>query len=937
MSVPTMETFGPRVGHMSNLARGFLVAVLLSTVVFPLAAQQTGRVTGRVLDATGTHPLAGATVEVIAAGSTYSAQTTLEGRYQITNVPAGVMTVRARMIGYTGKTVTGVTLAPGGVVTQDVSLASQTIELEEVVVSVEAERGSAVEALGNQRASVNVVNSITAEEISRSPDGDAAAAVQRVSGVTVQEGKFIFVRGLGERYTTTSLNGARIPSPEPERKVVPLDLFPSGILQTITTAKTFTPDLAGDFSGALVDIQTREFPAERKMVFSLGLGGGDAVTGKAILLAPSAGAERFTFGAGSRQMPAAVNAIGNPSAAVSSDQVNNIVAAFRNVWTAPRGNAAPSSSMGLSIGGSDPFFGQRFGYLVSGSYSYGQEIRSGERRAVAKPTGNPAVQLATDQYAGSTGRASAMLGGLVSLSTYLGSHSRLALNTSYTRTSDNEAKSELGEDENLGIPLQIDRLRYVEREVLSAQLLGEHQIAARQLLTWSGSRSTVARREPDRSELVYSLDPDPSGAARPAAWLAASSEGAVRTYGDLGETSSEFQISHRILLGRMDSPVQIKFGGAVRTSDRSASNAAFSIASNLPRTARELSAEQIFDGRFSQPGDTWFSVTALGTGGSYEATETVRAGFVMAQIPVTGTIEVVGGARYERSTTTVITTPTSGASVTSSPEYDDILPSLAINFRLGENQVVRFSASRTLSRPEYRELSPVQYREVLGGENVVGNANLRRALIQNYDFRWEWYPRATEVISVGLFAKKFADPIERIYLATSGTRQVTFVNAEAATNYGVELEVRKGLDILGASLRNFGTFVNLTIMHSEIEIGSGLASKVNDKRPMVGQAPYVVNTGVTYTSPGGQFSATALYNVVGARLTSAAEAPLPDILEQPRHVVDFALRFPVFGTLSGKADLKNLLDAPYEVIQGTVTREYYRSGRTLNLGLSWQP
>jgi outer membrane receptor protein involved in Fe transport len=191
----------------------------------------------------------------------------------------------------------------------------------------------------------------------------------------------------------------------------------------------------------------------------------------------------------------------------------------------------------------------------------------------------------------------------------------------------------------------------------------------------------------------------------------------------------------------------------------------------------------------------------------------------------------------------VRTVPTSGSPVTSSPEYQDLLPSLALNLRLGESHVVRLAASRTLSRPEYRELAPVQYREVIGGENVVGNADLRRALIQNYDLRWEWYPRATEVISIGLFAKSFADPIERIYLATSGTRLVTFVNAESARNYGVEVEVRKNLDLLGEALRPFQAFANATVMHSEITIGGGAASKLNDQRAMVGQAPYVINTG----------------------------------------------------------------------------------------------
>lgn len=902
-----------------------------------LAAQATGRVTGRVLDASGGVPLGGAVVELVQDGGTRTTSTAIDGRFQFVGIPAGTLALRARMIGYAAKTVTGVAVVTGGVVNQDITLVGQTVQLAELVVTAEAERGSVVEALGNQRHSVNVVNAITAQEIGRSPDGDAAAAVQRVSGVTVQEGKFVFVRGLGERYTTTSLNGARIPSPEPERKVVPLDLFPSGILQTITTAKTFTPDLAGDFSGAQVDIQTREFPAERRISLSFGIGGSDGATGKSLLRAPRAGNEQFTFGASSRRLPAMIRAAGALSPAPSQDQVNAMVGAFRNVWSAPQGTGSPNGSVGLAVGGNDPLFGQRIGYLISGSYATGQEVRLEERRAVAKPTEDPAVQRATDQYRGSTGRTTALLGGLATFSTLLGSHSRLALNTSYTRTADNEAKRELGEDENLGVALQVDRLRYVERAVLSTQLLGEHQLARRHLFDWSVSRSSVSRREPDRSELVYSLDPDPTGQPQPPAWLSTSSEGAVRTFGDLEETSAEGQVSHRLLLGRLDRPVQVKIGGAVRRSDRQATNTAYSISSNLPRADRQLPAEQIFDGRYARPGDAWFQIAALGNGGSYDAEETVEAGFAMVQVPLGSRLELVGGARYEASRTTVTTIPTSGEPVVARPRYRDLLPSLALNLRLAEAHVMRLSATRTLSRPEYRELAPVQYREVLGGENVIGNQDLKRALIENYDLRWEWYPRATEVVSVGLFAKRFHDPIERVYLATSGTRLVTFVNADAARNYGVEVEVRKNLDLPGEAGRHFGVFANGTLMHSAIEIGSGAASKLNDRRAMVGQAPYVVNAGLTFTSTGGDVSATALYNVVGARITSASEAPLPDTYEQPRHVLDLAFRFPVFRGISGKADLKNLLDSRFEVVQGTVLREAYRSGRTLGLGLSWQP
>jgi hypothetical protein len=188
-------------------------------------------------------------------------------------------------------------------------------------------------ALSEQRQAVNVVNAVTAEEIRRSPDGDAAAAVQRVSGVTVQDGKFVFVRGLGERYTTTSLNGARIPSTEPERKVVPLDLFPAGLLDGITTSKTFTPDLSGDFSGAEVNIKTRAFPADRQITFSIGTSLNSRVTGKDIWRPRNAGLEWLALGSSDRQLPAPLKTAGDFDPAPAQPQVNTMVNSLRNAWS----------------------------------------------------------------------------------------------------------------------------------------------------------------------------------------------------------------------------------------------------------------------------------------------------------------------------------------------------------------------------------------------------------------------------------------------------------------------------------------------------------------------------------------------------------------------------------------------------------------------------
>jgi TonB-dependent receptor len=253
---------------------------------------------------------------------------------------------------------------------------------------------------------------------------------------------------------------------------------------------------------------------------------------------------------------------------------------------------------------------------------------------------------------------------------------------------------------------------------------------------------------------------------------------------------------------------------------------------------------------------------------------------------------------------------------------------------LTPNQALRLSASQTLARPEYREVAPIEYR-TRNGEVVRGNAELRRTLIQNADVRWEWYPNPGEALSVALFAKRFDDPIERTYRLTSGTRGTTFENADGAFNYGLELEARKGLGFLRDGLAGVALFSNLTVMESEIDLAS--VASANPNRAMVGQAPYVVNAGMTYASESGRLSGTVLYNVVGRRIYAASLPPLPDVYEEARRALDLSLRVPVSRALQLKLDAKNLVDDPYEITQGTVLREFYETGRVFSAGFTWQP
>jgi TonB-dependent receptor len=370
-----------------------------------------------------------------------------------------------------------------------------------------------------------------------------------------------------------------------------------------------------------------------------------------------------------------------------------------------------------------------------------------------------------------------------------------------------------------------------------------------------------------------------------------------------------------------------------RYTARDASNLAYAISGTLDQVNRQLPAEEIFDDRFAADTAQVFRITPVSQGGSYSARDGIGAGYAMLDWAASPKVRMIAGARVEYSHVDVDAQSTLGQPVTTTPTYTDVLPSLTLNWTLAETQTVRLSASRTLSRPEYRELAPVQYRDVLGGDNLVGNPDLVRSIIRNYDARWEWYPTAGEAVSIGLFAKDFRDPIERVYLGTSGTRIVTFANAESAWNYGIEFEARKDLGFLGESLESTSIFANTTLMKSQIDLADADAAT----RPMVGQSPYVINTGISYLHEGAGISATALYNVAGRRIASAAEAPLPSVYEQPRRDLDLSLRFPLFAGLRGKLDFENVLDSPYEQVQGTVVREYYRTGRTLAFGATWQP
>lgn len=918
--------------------RGALALVLLCGVFTPdLQAQaKPGRIVGRIIDANTGQGLPDVGVQVV--GTTLGAMSGVDGRYAVPNVPAGTITIQVRRLGYQPKTVTGVMLNADQTLEQNITMESATITLAAQVVTASAERGSVNEALDAQRIATGVVNAITAEQISRSPDSDAAQAVQRVSGVTVQGGRYVFVRGLGERYTTAQLNGTRIPSPEPEKKVVPLDLFPSGLLQTITTQKTFTPDQQGDFSGAQVDIKTREFPARRSMTYSLSVGANGAAVGTDLPRAFSVGGERLALVNSSRGIPTLLRAYSDQGFPTLNDgDKRALISSLRNAWSSDVAGGLPNGSASVSIGGNDPVFGQRIGYLVSGTYSATQDVRAGQVRALANRGSRPGETVEFNRFEGTTGSQGVLWGGIANFSTLIGGHTRLLLNNTFNRTADNEARTERGNFEAEGIDVTIDKNQYIERSVRSNQFGAEHQFGDKHRADWFVTSSAVTRDEPDRSEFIRIVEPGTNG-GEALRWLSTGNGGAVRTFGSLDERSTEARANYQFNFSKGGRQHSFKVGGLYRATDRDASTFSYSIsAPRATQAERELLPQQIFDGRFAGRQNYW-EIVALSQGGNYDARDRLAAGFGMMELGLSDRIRFIGGARFETDEVTLNAQSTLGSPVQVNNTWNDLLPSAAFNIKLSEFQTLRLSVSQTLARPEYRELSPVASRDVLNADDVQGNPDLERTRIVNADARWEWYPSESEVFSIGIFGKTFDNPIERVYRAgNSANRTIVYVNADAATNYGLEIEARKNLGAFADALRPFVAFSNVTLMQSEIRLGAQQLAATNADRRMVGQAPYVVNAGLTYTSGSGSTSATLLFNRTGERIDAAGDQPLPDMVLLPRNMVDLSLRMPVIGSLNARVDARNLLDAPYEVTQGTVTREFYRQGRVFQVGFQWRP
>lgn len=930
-------------------ARSFSVTravAVLASILFllpgPAAAQETGRISGRILDEDTARPLglARISIESLSTGTTSD----VDGRWSIDDVPAGTYDVAIRLIGYATKTVTGVAVTAGQVTAVDISVPRQAVEVQELTVTVADERGTAAAVLQNRQTAAAVTDAIGRDQISDSPDSDAAAAMARVPGVSIVDRKFVYVRGLGERYGNTTLDGAVLPSPIADRKAVPLDLIPASFIENVSTSKSYLPNQPGDYAGGLVQIETRRVPGRNFFTIGVGTGFETAVTGQTGLGYSGGDLDFFGIDDGTRDLPALVPRDRSVDGAnFTPRELEAIGESFISPWAGVSRDLPVERSGEIAFATELPVGARGLGLLATAHWDDGWSRRQDyvERVFTTSGIADPEVD-----YDGNVSTHEVTLGGLLNADLPLSSNHRISFGGLLNRITEDEARVLEGFNLDSNADQRNTRIRYVENSLLQTRLSGKHFLGllGGMTLDWKGAYSRAGRYEPNTREVLYR------------------ESGGVFLWDNFIQSGSVFHqdLTENALGGNLDLQIPIRvngvpgtldIGGAANRRDRDV----------LTRRFRFVNAGPISNDVRSRAPDEIFTTETIGPNGfeidestfradNYDADQTILAGYVMADFEIVPRLRFAGGARIERSEQNVrpMDLFTSGAAPLEGAALDDtdFVPGATLTWAANEAMNLRAAASRTIARPEFRELAPFSFADFAGGYLVIGNPVLERSRITNFDLRWEWFPRPGAVIAISGFYKKFLDPIEEVVFPSTEFLK-SWVNAESAENLGTEIEARSDLGLLSEALENVGLNLNVTLVDSEVSTGSnaqvfvpGVGSidiQVPDKtRRLQGQSAYVINAGANWASPSSRTMLGLLYHRSGRRISQIGSSFLEDVFEEPRNQFDVVFEQGL-GRFSVKAGATNVLGARYEFTQDGDLLRGWDPGRAFSVKLTWQP
>lgn len=946
----------------TRISSFILLLILVPTI---LVAQSRGRITGTVVDAQSGETLVG--VNVFIEGTLIGKSTDLDGNFTIDNVEPGSYVLVASYISYNRKRITEVVVTAGQTTRVDFSLEPEALDLGEVTVSATAIRNNEVALLRDRQRSISVSDAISAEAISRTGSGDAAEAMKKVTGASVIGGKYVFIRGLGDRYSSTQLNGSDLPSSDPNRKSFQLDLLPSSLLENIVTLKTFTPDKPGNFSGGLVNVGTKDFPDNFTFQASLSSSYNTVATGSKAIMPEGSKTDWLGFDNGLREMPEMLRdrsvripfeteARFNAERAQQLDEISRL---FRPEMSPEITNIPVNRSISFATGNQVRVFGRQLGFTASLSYNNSfdayQDGASGRYQLVGQIS--PDSRL-TELYRlnDQMGATNVDIGGLISTSYKLSDLHKISGTYLRTQSGSSTARYLSGFwEETPNGTYETRVLQYTERALQSFQARGKHTFPTVLGIgiDWAVSTSNNTQDEPDLRYFTSGYTVNDSG-DRNYSIASALYPRPARFFRDLKENNvnATFDITIPFKIHTTNT-AKVKVGAYYQDIYREFAERRFEYrtGSRSPVSYNSFApdANEFFRnvGIAAQQGSQFifsnYITDASNIRNDYNANMEIMAAYAMIEMPITERLRFVGGARIEdayQNTASADSTVKPGVN-----DNRDILPSANFIYALNDNMNFRVSYTNTLARPNFRELAPYATFDFVGDFVFTGNDSLRRTLIKNADFRWEWFPTAGELVSVSAFYKQMTNPIERA-IRVDVNRSSTIQNVPSGEVYGLEFEFRKSLGSFATALQPFSLSTNLTFVRSvvDIPVGELFVIRQNDPtagstRSLQGQSPFILNTDLTYENPKIGFMGNLNFNIFGDRLQSVALGADPDVFERSLPTLDFVARKTLMRGIDMSISAKNLLDPEYKVSQILNGEEYlyqsFKRGRTISIGLRY--
>ena len=880
------------------------LSLFLLTVTY--AISQTGKISGKVLNEKN-EAIAGVSVKIV--GAPGGVTTDVEGRYSLNLSIGKRYELEFTAVGYNPKSVAEVEVIAGQINELNITLEVTSKSLSTVTVTAtksNARRESASSMIQFQKNTNTVASVISSETIRRSPDRNTGEVLKRTPGASIQDGRFIVVRGLADRYNQAMLNGILLGSTEPDRKTFSFDLLPAAMIDNIVINKAFVPEYPGEWAGGLIQVNTKDIPSKDFFSIQIGTGINSQTVGKKFYKDQGGKWDWLGFDDGTRALPPNYTNKGGFDT-LSHASKTAIGKEMRNAW-APIETSAPIDINFEANGGfTGTFLGKKTGGSLGVVYNKTNRFVDilNQQNSLSNGIFSTNVSLNDDRFV-----QEVSAGAYGSLTMQLNSLNRISLKSILNVNSFNATTLRKGIDRSRNdTDVKGTELAFKENTFFNVQLAGDHKIADPVTFKWYGSFNILDGYIPDQRRLVYSRVA-PQDPYRAVISNSLSQQSGSRIYQSLSDYIYTVggDLSYGFTL--WDQKQTLKGGYMFQVKDRLYDAQLF--ANYLPvdnDALKQLPADQIFASEnFGNGTDNKIAFDAIkGNNFRYLANTILNAGFLQLDNQFTPNFRVVWGLRVEDYDQLVGSVKSYDPRHTHS-RVTDFLPGVNATFKLNPKTNLRISGSQTVIRPEFRELSFLNLYDFELNASVQGNPGLKRTKVSNFDIRYELYPRGGEVLTVAAFYKFFKDPIEQIFNEGSGgSSTFTFQNPEEATSYGAEIEFRKKLDFSQA-LKNFTFSANGAYIYSRVK-----DSALNIDRPLQGQSPYVVNLGLLYDLEKPGISATLLFNVIGERIYLAGDissgAGSPDIYEAPRPVLDLQLTKKIIQRKGEiKLNISNLLN-----------------------------